>query len=161
MGPARQLGGPGAPACGREKRGAGDDALGRSRGGFSTKIHIIVDALGNPVRFILTPGQAADVGQGAALLEGLDARAAVADKGDDSDEPVARIERGGADAVIPPETNRKGPRAYDEHLYKERNKVERFINLIKQYRRVATRYEKTARNFLGFLHLASILVLLR
>ena len=113
------------------------------------------------MRFILTPGPAADVGQGAALLEGLDARAAVADKGDDSNELVARIERGGAEAVIPPKTNRKGPRAYDEHLYKERNKVERFINLIKQYRRVATRYEKTARNFLGFLHLASILVLLR
>src|SRR6516164_1530351 len=109
VGAARQLDRPGAPACGREKRGSGDEALGRSRGGFSTKIHIVVDALGNPVRFILTPGQAADVGQGAALLEGLDARAAVADKGYDSDEPVARIERGGADAVIPPETNRKGP----------------------------------------------------
>jgi transposase len=135
--------------------------LGRSRGGFSTKIHIVVDALGNPVRFLLTPGQAADVGQGAALLEGLDARAAIADKGYDSNDLVARIERGGAEAVIPPKKNRKVPRAYDEHLYKERNKVERFINLIKQYRRVATRYEKTARNFLGFLHLASILVLLR
>jgi transposase len=113
------------------------------------------------VRFLLTPGQAADVGQGAAWLEGLDAGAAIAHKGYDSNELVARIERGGAEAVIPPKTNRKVPRAYDEHLSKERNKVERFINLIKQYRRVATRYEKTARNFLGFLHLASILVLLR
>jgi transposase len=143
------------------KKGSGEEALGRSRGGFSTKIHIVVDALGNPVRFLLTPGQAVDVGQGAALLEGLDARAAIADKGYDSDELVARIERRGAEAGIPSKKNRKVPRAYDEHLYKERNKVERLINLIKQSRRVATRYEKTARNFVGFLHLASILVLLR
>ena len=63
--------------------------------------------------------------------------------------------------MIPPKRNRKVARDYDEHLYKERNKVERFINLIKQYRRVATRYEKTARNFLAFLQVASIMVLLR
>lgn len=161
MGHARQHNRPGAPACGREKRGSGDEALGRSRGGFSTKIHIVVDALGNPVKFILTPGQAADVTQGEALLEGLETQAAIADKGYDSDDLVARIQRSAAEAVIPPKKNRKVQRDYDEHIYKERNKVERFINLIKQYRRVATRYEKTARNFLGFLHLASILVLLR
>jgi transposase len=110
---------------------------------------------------ILTPGQEADVNQGAALIEGLDAEAVLGDKGYDSDPFVSRIESGGAKAVIPPRANRKEPREYDQHLYKERNKVARFINLIKQYRRVATRYEKTARNFLAFIHVASIMVLLR
>jgi transposase len=117
--------------------------------------------LGNPVRFILTPGQEADVNQGAALIEGLDAQAVLGDKGYDSDALVSRIPSGGAEAVIPPRANRKEPREYDEHLDKERNKVERLINLIKQYRRVATRYEKTAQNFLAFIHVASIMVLLR
>ena len=74
---------------------------------------------------------------------------------------MSEIQSGGAEAVIPPRANRTEPREYDEHLYQERNKVERFINLLKQYRRVATRYEKTARNFLAFLQVASIMVLLR
>ena len=101
--------------------------------------------MGNPVEFILTPGQEADVTQAEPLINGQRAGAF----------------RQGAEAVIPPKKNRKVPREYDKHLYKERKKVEWFINLIKQYRRVATRYEKTARNFLGFVHVASIMVLLR
>jgi transposase len=63
--------------------------------------------------------------------------------------------------VIPPKANRKEPRAYDTERYKDRNLAERFWALAKQYRRVATRYEKTARNFLGFVHVASIMILLR
>ena len=157
----RQYRDPGASACGREKRGQTDEALGRSRGGFSTKIHIIVDALGNPVEFILTAGQEADVAQAEPLIEGHKAGAYILDKAYDSDAVVAAAKRQGGEAVIPSKKNRKVPRDYDEHLYKERKKVEWFINLIKQYRRVATRYEKTARNFLGFVHLASIMVLLR
>jgi putative transposase len=85
----------------------------------------------------------------------------IADKGYDSDKLVQKIEKQGAEAVIPPKKNRKVLRTYDEYVYKERNQVERFINLMKQYRRVATRYEKTARNFLGFIHVAASLVLLR
>ncbi len=157
----RQHRGPGASACGREKRGQTDEALGRSRGGFSTKIHILVDALGNPVEFLLTAGQAADVTQAEPLMRGHEADAFIADKAYDSDAVVAAAKRQGAEAVIPPKKNRKVARDYDKHLYKERKKVEWFINLIKQYRRVATRYEKTARNFLGFVHVASIMVLLR
>jgi transposase len=95
------------------------------------------------------------------LLKGHDAEAVIADKGYDSDPLVQRIEGKGAEAVIPPKKNRKVPRDYDKHLYKERNKVERFIHLLKQYRRVATRYEKTARNFLGFIHVAAVMILLR
>ena len=135
--------------------------MGRSRGGFSTKLHIAVDGLGNPVEFILTGGQEADINQGEALIEGHNAEAVIADKGDDGDDFVATIEARGAAAVIPPKKNRVFKREYDKHLYKERNLAERFLNRIKQYRRVATRYEKTARNFLAMVHVASIMLLLR
>jgi putative transposase len=135
--------------------------LGRSAGGFSTKIHILVDALGNPVEFILTGGQEADVTQAEPLMRGHEANAVIADKAYDSNAIVDAAKRQGAEAVIPSKKNRKVPREYDKHLYKERKKVEWFINLLKQYRRVATRYEKTARNFLGFVHVASIMILLR
>ena len=130
-------------------------------GGFSTKIHILVDALGNPVEFILTGGQQADVTQAEALMQEHQADAVIADKAYDSDAVVDAAKRQGAEAVIPSKKNRKVPREYDKHLYKDRKKVEWFINLLKQYRRVATRYEKTARNFLGFVHVASIMILLR
>ena len=117
--------------------------------------------MGNPADFLLTAGQEADVTQAEPLMNGHQAGAFIADKAYDSDAVVATAKRQGADAVIPSKKNRKISRAYDKHLYKERKKVEWFINLIKQYRRVATRYEKTARNFLGFVHVASIMVLLR
>ncbi len=134
--------------------------MGRSRGGFGTKLHIAVDGLGNPVAFVLTGGQAADVTQAEALIDEHEAEAVIADKAYDSAPLVASIEARGAEAVIPPKKNRKCKRDYDKHLYKERNLAERFINRIQQYRRVATRYEKTARNFLGFVHVAAIMVLL-
>ena len=123
-------------------------------------MHIAVDGLGNPVEFILTGGQEADIKQGEALIEGHDVDAVIADKGYDGDDFVATIQASGAVAVIPPKKNRIFKREYDKHLYKERNLAERFINRIKQHRRVATRYEKTARNFMGFIHVAAIMVLL-
>lgn len=94
-------------------------------------------------------------------MRGHGAGAFIADKAFDSDAVVAAARRQGAEAVIPSRANRREPRDYDKHLYKERTKVEWLINRIKQYRRVATRYEKTARNFLGFVQVASIMVLLR
>ncbi len=135
--------------------------MGRSRGGFGTKLHLAVDGLGNPVEFILTGGQEADISQGKPLIKGHDADAVIADKGYDGNEFVKAIEASGAEAVIPPKSNRIIKREYDKTLYKERNLAERFINRIKQNRRVATRYEKTARNFLGFAHVAAIMILLR
>lgn len=84
----------------------------------------------------------------------------IADKGYDSNEFVAAVEDQGARAVIPPRSNRKTSREYDKILYKERNRVERFLNRAKHYRRVATRYEKTGRNFLAFWQFASIIILL-
>jgi transposase len=112
------------------------------------------------VEIHLTPGQRADVTQAEALLEGYSPEAVIADKGYDSDALVGSIESRGSVAVIPPKKNRIAPRSYDKHLYKVRNLVERFMNRIKQFRRVATRYEKTARNFLAFVQVASTLVLL-
>jgi putative transposase len=117
--------------------------------------------LGNPVEFVLTAGQEADVTQAEPLIQRHQADAYILDKAYDSDAVVAAAKRQGAEAVIPSKKNRKKPRDYDKHLYKGRKKVEWFINLLKQSRRVATRYEKTARNSLGFVHVASIMVLLR
>jgi transposase len=101
------------------------------------------------------------VTQGEALIGERSPGAVIADKGYDSDAFVEAIESRGAEAVIPPKKNRVKQRVYDKHLYKERNLAERFINRIKRFRRVATRYEKTARNFLAFVRVASIMVLLR
>jgi transposase len=134
--------------------------LGRSRGGFSTKVHVAVNGLGLPVELQLTPGQQADVTQAAALLEGHQPAAVIADKGYDSDALITTIQTKGAEAVIPPRNNRTEAREYDRHLYKDRNLVERFLNRIKRCRRVATRYEKTARNYLAFVQIAAIMVLL-
>jgi len=127
---------------------------------MSTKVHVAVDALGNPVRLIATGGQVADVTQGKALISGIKSEHVIADKGYDSSELVKAIETGGARAVIPPRSNRKQPRDYDKHLYKDRNLVERFLNKVKNCRRVATRYDKTGRNYMAFWQLASIMVLL-
>jgi len=113
------------------------------------------------VKVMLTPGQAADVTQAGALIEGVPIEVVIGDKGYDSRAVVAAVEARGAEAVIPSRKNCKEQRAYDKDRYKDRNLVERFWLKLKQYRRVATRYEKTARNFLGFLHLVAIMVLLR
>jgi transposase len=120
-----------------------------------------VSGLGLPVTVVLTPGQAADVKQAEQLLAGIPAEVVIGDKGYDSDGLVEVIEAKGAEAVIPPKKNRKVQREYDRDRYKDRNLVERFFSKVKQYRRVATRYEKTARNFLAFVHVASIMILLR
>jgi transposase len=148
-------------AAGAEGTSAEKEALGRSRGGFSTKIHVACDGLGKPTEITLTPGQTHDVTQGPELIANNEADKVIADKGYDSDEFVAKIEAAGATAVIPPRKNRLDPRPYDTLAYKKRNAVARFISRIKQFRRVATRYEKTARNFLGFVLLASISVLIK
>ena len=108
----------------------------------------------------LTAGQASDIGQAATLLAAHEPEAVIADKGYDSNAFVATIESRGAEAVIPPKSNRLQPRDYDPHTYKERNLVERFWSKVKHYRRVATRYEKKAANFLAFVQTAAILVMM-
>jgi transposase len=113
-----------------------------------------------PVKLVLTPGQEADVTQAETLLQDVPFEVVIGDKGFDSQKLVAFIEAHGAEAVIPSRKNCTVQRAYDRERYKDRNLIERFWNKIKHYRRTATRYEKTARNFLAFIHVASIMVLL-
>lgn len=147
----------------RAKKSGGQEAqaLGRSRGGFSTKVHIAVDALGNPLRLLLTAGQRHDSPQASALIEGFEPRALIADKGYDSGPLIEAVTAKGIKAVIPPKRNRLAQRDYDEHLYRERHLIECFINKIKHYRRVSSRFEKLSKNYLGFLSFVSALVWLR
>jgi transposase len=145
--------------------GAAEQALGRSRGGFGTKIHDAVSGLMLPVVLLLSAGQEADVSYAAPLLDAVpqpaEVKAVIADKGYDSKEVVAKVESMAAEAVIPTLRTRKEQRVIDKELYKDRNLAERFWHKVKQFRRVATRYEKTARNFLAFVQVASIMLLLR
>jgi transposase len=111
----------------------------------------MVDALGNPVHVHITAGSVHDVSEAAKLIEEAKGDNFIADKGYDSDAVVAAVEAKGMNVVIPPKSNRKNPRSTDFHLYKERHLVENFFCKLKVFRRIATRYEKTARNFLGFV----------
>ena len=113
-----------------KKGGTENQALGRSRGGFSTKIHITVDGLGNPLRIHLTPGKRNDIAEAEALIIGYNSEHVIGDKRYDSDDFIAVIEANGAIAVIPPRSHRVNQRNYDQHLYKERHRVECFINPI-------------------------------
>ena len=110
---------------------------------------------------LVTPGQRGDVPQAARLIEGLSPRAVIADTAYDANHLRARLALAGAKAVIPPSPSRSLKPSYDRELYKERNLVERLFGRLKLNRRLATRYEKTARNYLAFAFWASTLVLLR
>jgi len=134
--------------------------LGRSRGGFGTKIHGVVNPLGQPVVLAVTGAEAADSPHLPGLIAGIETDAVLADKGYDSDANRAAIRAAGAEPCIPPRKNRTAAIDYDRHLYKERNVAERSFGRVKQYRRVATRYDKKAANFLGFVWVASIAILL-
>jgi transposase len=120
-----------------------------------------VDALGNPVRFILTPGQVHDILQAEDLISGLSFDKLLADKSFDSDRFRARIAQAGAEAVIPSIRARSQAIPYDKCVYQERNLVERFFNKIKHFRRIATRYEKTAVSFASMLFLVGVMIWLR
>lgn len=120
-----------------------------------------VDALGNPLRFILTGGQSHDSTQAEALIDGYLFERLLADKSYDSDDILQLIADKEAEAVIPPRANRKEQREYDKHWYKERHLVECFINKIKHYRRIFSRFEKLAKRYLGFLCFAGTLIWLR
>ncbi len=116
--------------------------------------------LGHPVVLELTGSEAADGPRLPGLIAGLTTDAVLADRGYDSDANRAAIRAQGAGPCIPPRKNRKSPPAYDRHLHKERNVAERYFARVKQYRRVATRYDKKAANYLGFVWVASIAVML-
>ena len=141
--------------------GQAEQALGRSRGGFSTKIHVNVDALGNPLCFLLTGGQRHDITQAEDLIAGYEFERVIADRAYDSDDLLRRIAEQEAEAVIPPRKNRKEQRDYDKHLYKERHLVECFFNKIKHYRHLFSRFEKLDKRYLGFLSFVGALIWLR
>ncbi|MDE0397248.1 MAG: IS5 family transposase [Candidatus Poribacteria bacterium] len=114
----------------------------RSRGGFSSKIHLLVDALGFPLQFILTGGEHHDFSLAVSLLAPFHFDAVIADKGYSSDPLRELLAARQVEVVIPSRRYRKQPRDHDRLRYKERNIVERFIYRIKWYRRIFTRYEK-------------------
>ena len=122
---------------------------------------MIVDALGNSLALSLTGGQVHDITQADALLALVEPQTLLADKGYDADRFVESLTARAIEVVIPPKSNRKVKRDCDFALYAERNLVERFFNTIKHYRGIATRYEKTARNFLAGLHLVCALAWLK
>jgi len=122
---------------------------------------VIVDALGNPLALSLTGGQVHDINQAETLAAQVQPEALLADKGYDADSFIASLEVRAIKSVIPPKSNRKVTRHCDFALYAERNLIERFFNFIKQFRGIATRYEKTARNFLAGLHLVCALAWLK
>ncbi len=114
--------------------------------------------MGNPTSFHLTPGQAHDLDGADALLPGLDANTIIADKAFDADERVIQpLQQAGKCIVIPSKSNRTTQRAYDEDLYRERHLIENFFARLKQFRAIATRYDKRATNFLGAIYLAASL----
>lgn len=146
-----------------------EQALGGSRGGFTSKIHAGVDGLGNPLAFVLTGGKRNDMTQARQLVSTQLVDNIIADKNYDSNWLVELIEQQGATAVIPSRRNRRQPRAYDQRLYRQRylyasggaKPYECFFTKIKHYRQVFSRFDKLARNYMSFLGLVAALIWLR
>jgi transposase len=156
-------------AAGAKHSQAEQEALGRSQGGFSTKVHIRCEGKGKPMTFVITAGQRHE----AIAFERLMTQAAVqrlergrpkqrphrivADKGYSSRKIRAYLRRRGIRHTIPHKANEHRTGPFNRALYRSRNIVERLINRLKQYRRIATRYEKRAENYLAMLLLAAII----
>ena len=138
-----------------------EEALGRSKGGFSTKLHAACDALGNPLRFFITAGQRSDYVKALDLIDGKDMQALIADKGYDANYVIEAADKVNAKSIIPPRSNRKIYREYDTELYKERNLIERMFNKMKNFRRVATRYDKLAISYIAFVFISAIYLWLK
>ena len=143
----------------RWKRGADEQAIGRSRGGRSTKIHAVVDHEGRLIAFDLTAGQRGDIRPAAGLLEALPpARTLLADAAYDSDEFRAFLTQRGTTPVIKQNPTRKRLHPFDKDAYKGRNVIERAFSRLKDWRRAATRYDKLARNFQATVTLVSLAI---
>ena len=153
-----------AAGASKETGGQCQQALGRSAGGFPTKIHLGCLDEKNAISIVLTGGEAADGKQFNAVFNELpenhDLKKGIMDKAYDSNPVRATLALNEMVAVIPPKINRTEAIDFDKQSYKLRNQIERFINRIKQFRRIATRYEKLAENFLVFIHIVSVYVML-
>ena len=143
------------PTRGWGKRGTRSQAIGRSRGGPSTKISVMVDALGNLVSFVLLPGQRHDLIAAPPLLADVEFEALIADKAYDSNELRAELQGRGATVVIPPRANRVEEIDYDREMYKWRHLVENFFCKLKHFRRLAMRFEKTDVSYAAMIHAVS------
>lgn len=119
------------------------------------------DALGNALRFRLTGGERHDITQATQLIENFAAEYVIADKGYDADAFIMKLKERNSAVVIPSRINRKVPREIDTHLYKERHLIENQIGKLKHFRRVFSRFDKLAHNYLTFIYFASTLVWLR
>lgn len=150
---------------GRSQRGQKDQALGRSRGGFSTKIHLKTDFDGHPIAFDLTGGEKGDAPHFPILLAigpDVDPRAAVADKGYASKANRQAARARGIIPVIPRKANEKGkPGFFAKALYRGRARIEQAVGKLKRFKRVALRCEKTKRNFASIVALAAAFVLIK
>jgi transposase len=134
---------------------ATDRALAR---GASTKLHAVVDALGNPVRLVLSPGQVHEMKLAPELLADVKNANIIGDRAYDAKALAEQLEAQDCTVVIPSNPTRATLRDYDKHTYRERSLVEHFFQRIKRHRRVAMRFDKLARNFLAFAQLAAVLV---
>src|SRR5277367_146364 len=140
------------------KRGTQSQAIGRSKGGMTTKILALTDALGNLVRFVLLPGQRFDTVGVAALIEGVEFRALIADKAFDSNDIITELDRRGAKIVISQHPRRLKPLPIDPEIYKWRHLIENFFCKLKEFKRIALRADKTDQSFTAMIHLAAAVI---
>ena len=157
----RQYDQPRTPACIGWKRGLALHAIGRSRGGLTTKVHLVVDALGLPLAFDVTEGNRHDIVAAPGLVQRTQPRCLLGDKAYSSYDFRALLDKLGCQPVIPSSSSWIDPPAYDKDLYKVRAEVECTFNLLKQARRFATRYEKTLRNYAAVVAIGCVLLWLR
>ena len=144
----------------RRTGGQASEALGRSRGGFTTKLHALVTERGRLVRYVLTGGERSDITQARPLLRAREGRGVVGDRAYDCDAFVAHVKDLGMRAIIPSRAARKHPRRLDRARYARRNVIERWFGRVKAFRRIATRYEETSSSYAGFVATAATLVVL-
>lgn len=148
-------------ASGYEKNGNKKNALGQSVGGFTTKIHVLCDGLGNPLKFILTEGKTHDITQGENLIKGITESKILADRGYDSEHFIQIIKKQRCVSLIPNRKNRKIKRNYDTHIYKERYLIEFFFGKIKYFRRIFSRFDKSSGSFMAFLNFVGAIIWLK
>jgi len=150
-----------ACAAGYKRDSGASQALGRSKGGLTTKIHRVCEAWGGALTVTLTPGQHNDMTQASELIASTQRAFVIADKAYDSQKLIAQIVAQSCVAVIPPRKNRKTPREYDKHIYKERHLIENLFGKLKHFRRVFARFDKTKDAYAAFISIASTIIWLR
>jgi transposase len=147
-----------APRFARGARGGGEEALGRSRGGLTTKIHVLIDERGRPLCYLLTPGQAADGPQAEALLDGIGLERRIADRGYDTDAIRACCAERGIEVVIPAKRRRKVAIPHDRERYRTRHRIENLFCRVKDFTRIVLRKDKTSRSYAGFVSLSLAII---